>query len=113
MPKSSPDELSIGPTRRTVMIGSGLALLLPPAVAGAAPSKLGETPYFATKVKGGRLPAVAARVPLEPAVVSGTAGKPGGTLHMLMGSPHDTRQMVVSRPTPKTGGCSRSLCARG
>jgi peptide/nickel transport system substrate-binding protein len=88
---------ALGPhlTRRAVMIGSGLALLLPRAFADAAPIKLKETPYFATEVTSGRLPAVAARVPLEPAIVSGTAGKPGGTLHTLMASIHDTRQMVV------------------
>ncbi len=95
MSQSLPDETSVGPTRRTVMIGSGLALVLPPAVAAAAQTKLGERPYSAAAVNGGHLPPVAARVPQQPAIASGPVGKPGGTLHLLMGSIHDTRQMVV------------------
>lgn len=83
-------------SRRAMLMSPGFALLLRPSFAGAAQPGLAETAYFAAAVKSGRLPAVAQRVPLEPAVArSGSVGKPGGTLNMLMGSIHDTRQMVV------------------
>ncbi|HEV2302573.1 MAG TPA: ABC transporter substrate-binding protein [Stellaceae bacterium] len=64
----------------------------------AAPSRAGfkETPYLAAAVKKGKLPAVADRLPKDPAVARpGTIGKPGGTLHMLMATPKDTKMMVV------------------
>ncbi|HJU19408.1 MAG TPA: ABC transporter substrate-binding protein [Stellaceae bacterium] len=74
----------------------GVALLLFLALFGAAQARLVETPYFAAATASGRLPAIGERVPQQPAVArSGTPGVPGGTLHMLMASPHDTRMMVV------------------
>ncbi|HZU91173.1 MAG TPA: ABC transporter substrate-binding protein [Stellaceae bacterium] len=102
MPKPFPDEPPEPTTkgsrlsRRTVLMSPGLALLLRPIFAGAAKAKLAETAYFTAEVANGRLPAIGARVPLEPAIVrSGSVGRQGGTLHLLMGSTHDTRQMVV------------------
>lgn len=75
---------------------SAIAALLFLALCGMAQPRLVETPYFAAAVKSGRLPPVGERVPAQPAIVhSGTPGKPGGTLHMLMASTHDTRMMVV------------------
>jgi peptide/nickel transport system substrate-binding protein len=75
---------------------SAIAALLFLALCGMAQPKLVETPYFAAEVKSGQLPPVEERVPTQPAIVqSGTLGKPGGTLNMLMASTHDTRMMVV------------------
>ncbi len=75
---------------------AAIAVLLVLALSGMAPPRLIETPYFAAAVKSGRLPAVGERVPTTPAIVhSDTLGQPGGTLHLLMASQHDTRMMVV------------------
>jgi peptide/nickel transport system substrate-binding protein len=83
-------------SRRAAMVSPGLALLLGPALSEAGEITLKETPYFAADVAEGRLPAVVRRVPRQPAIVrSGTIGRPGGTLNMLMASIHDTRMMVV------------------
>ena len=63
-----------------------------------------EPPYLATQVASGQLPAVAHRLPLQPAVVefdgddgenSKRNGQYGGTLRMLMGKSKDIRMMMV------------------
>ncbi len=57
---------------------------------------LRETPFFEKEVTSGKLPKIEDRVPEEPAVAELEAiGTPGGELRMLMGSPKDTRMMVV------------------
>ena len=60
-----------------------------------------ETPYFVQQVKEGKLPPVTQRLPDAPeaATFSESAdevpGKPGGSIHLLMGSGRDTRMMTV------------------
>ena len=54
-----------------------------------------ETPNLAGDVTSGKLPAVADRVPSEPAISDKPAGRPGGELHILMSGAKDTRLMVV------------------
>ncbi len=59
-----------------------------------------ETPSLAAEVTAGALPPVAQRLPEDPRVVDlkamdRTVGKPGGVIHMLMGSPKDIRMMTV------------------
>jgi peptide/nickel transport system substrate-binding protein len=76
----------------------GIAALLLILLASTAPAaaELRETPLFAPLVAGGTLPAVAQRVPGTPAVAdTGSIGRPGGELRLLMASPKDTRLMVV------------------
>lgn len=78
------------------MLRAAIAAMLVFALSGMAPPRLVETPSLAAAVKSGRLPPVGARVPQEPAIIhSDTLGRPGGTLHLLMASAHDTRMMVV------------------
>ncbi|HJZ17473.1 MAG TPA: hypothetical protein VJ251_18875, partial [Stellaceae bacterium] len=70
------------------------ALLL--ATGGTSHAALQETPSLAAEVAQGALPPVTDRIPREPALAElETIGRPGGTLHMLMASPKDTRMMVV------------------
>ena len=70
------------------------ALLLATGSTGRA--ALQETPSLAAEVAQGALPPVTDRIPREPALAElETIGRPGGTLHMLMASPKDTRMMVV------------------
>lgn len=79
--------------RREFTIGMALGLVLPAASADAA---LVETPSLADKVASGALPPVSQRIPHEPSLAElEMLGYPGGTLHMLMASPKDTRLMVV------------------
>jgi peptide/nickel transport system substrate-binding protein len=75
----------------------GIGLLALVALLGPSrAAELKETPYFATAVAKGKLPPVAERVPRDPAVAQlATIGTPGGTLHMLMATPKDTKMMVV------------------
>ncbi len=59
-----------------------------------------ETPSLAAEVAAGTLPPVAERLPRSPRIVDLEAmgrevGKPGGSIHMLMGSPKDIRMMTV------------------
>lgn len=78
-------------TRRT--LGALLLSALLPVPARAA---LQETPFFAHRVKGGKLPPVAQRIPRAPSLAElETLGRPGGDLRMLMASAKDTRLMVV------------------
>ncbi|HVH76432.1 MAG TPA: ABC transporter substrate-binding protein [Stellaceae bacterium] len=75
-------------------LGLALAALL--ALAAPSRAEFKETPYFRAAVAQGRLPPVADRLPQQPAVAKAeTIGRPGGTLHMLMASPKDTKMMVV------------------
>jgi peptide/nickel transport system substrate-binding protein len=78
-------------TRRT--LGALLLSALLPAPARAA---LQETPFFGHRVKDGKLPPVAQRIPRAPSLAElETLGRPGGDLRMLMASAKDTRLMVV------------------
>jgi len=115
-------------TMRHAMLAILLALpamlalsLLPPMVTVSAATYI-EPPYFAARVAAGELPPLAARLPLQPAVVRFNAdgdggdadsnsdsdagngsgdgdarrpGKYGGTLRMLMGKSKDIRMMMV------------------
>ncbi|MDF1793478.1 MAG: ABC transporter substrate-binding protein [Thalassobaculaceae bacterium] len=59
-----------------------------------------EPPILAEQVKSGSLPEMAERIPIDPLVVDlkglgRELGTYGGTLHMVMGSAKDARQMVV------------------
>ncbi len=59
-----------------------------------------DSPYFAEQVAAGQLPAVAQRLPQQPAVVDFAAagkraGQHGGTLRLLMGKSKDIRMMMV------------------
>src|SRR5919109_1476743 len=84
-----------GPNRREG-IRVGLALGLTLATGSTARAAPQEAPFFKADVAGGKLPAVQARVPQEPAVAElESIGAPGGELRMLMGSAKDTRMMVV------------------
>jgi peptide/nickel transport system substrate-binding protein len=66
------------------------------SLAGPAVAAPQETPYFAKLVASGKLSPVEQRLPQDPAVADlPSLGKPGGTLHMLMASPKDTRMLVV------------------
>jgi peptide/nickel transport system substrate-binding protein len=82
---------------KPIAIALLLALAVPFAAAPAQAETppLVETPNLAGDVAGGKLPAVAARVPSEPAVSDKPAGRPGGELHILMSGAKDTRLMVV------------------
>jgi peptide/nickel transport system substrate-binding protein len=73
---------------------AALAVGLPGARAAAAVVR--ETPFFRAKVTAGQLPAVAARIPSEPAVAeTATIGRFGGELRMLMASPKDVKMVNV------------------
>ncbi len=58
-----------------------------------------ETPLFADQVRAGQLPAIGARLPKEPSVVTfpgkRTIGKPGGEMRTLIGRAKDVRLFVV------------------
>jgi peptide/nickel transport system substrate-binding protein len=71
------------------------ALLAAAPVAAADRPALVETPSLASAVASGTLPPVGERVPLEPKIVPGKPGRPGGDLTMLMAGSRDTRMMVV------------------
>jgi peptide/nickel transport system substrate-binding protein len=84
-----------GPDRREV-IRFGLSLGLTLATSGTARAAPQEAPFFGKDVASGKLPAVEARLPQEPAIAElSSIGTPGGELRMLMGSAKDTRMMVV------------------
>lgn len=55
-----------------------------------------DSPIFADRVAKGELPAVAARLPLEPRIVTvKEPGRHGGTMRVVFGRSKDTRIMVV------------------
>ncbi len=67
---------------------------------GSASAEYQETPYFEAKVKAGKLPPVAQRLPETPSVVDlkadgKTLGQPGGNLRILMARSKDVKLMVV------------------
>lgn len=83
--------------KRTIL---ALALCLSALPALAQPTGVSETPYFEADVRAKRLPAVADRLPDEPAIAefggTGTSeGRHGGELRLLMGRSQDVRMMVV------------------
>ncbi len=74
-----------------------LAVVTPPAVAGAAYI---ETPGLEADVAAGKLPPVAERLPASPRVVDLAAmgrelGRHGGSIRMLMGGQNDIRLMTL------------------
>jgi peptide/nickel transport system substrate-binding protein len=67
---------------------------------GDAAAQLVETAMLQADVDAGRLPPVSKRVPLTPLVTGFdetrfASGKPGGTLHMLIGRAQDVRMLFV------------------
>jgi peptide/nickel transport system substrate-binding protein len=79
-------------------------LLVPAALAGAAPLALAQArfidpPMFAEDIKAGKLPPAARRLPEAPLAAKpgpGQAtGQHGGSLNMLIGRSRDVRMMVV------------------
>lgn len=101
------DQPSAGRRRgglRSVAAGAALTVALAlgawggPAAAAAA--QLAEAPMLAERVAKGELPPVQERVPQPPMVVELDgpglqAGRPGGTLHTLIGRARDVRLLVV------------------
>jgi peptide/nickel transport system substrate-binding protein len=87
--------------RREFTTAIALGALLGPRLARAIPlPAMQETPALADKVKAGGLPAVAKRIPEQPAIVTHFAGsdgvgKPGGQVNILVGSARDTRLMTL------------------
>jgi peptide/nickel transport system substrate-binding protein len=80
--------------RRLLLIAAALVAVAVPA--RAERPRLIETPSLAADVARGALPAVDARVPLEPLIVSPEKlGRHGGELRILMAGAKDTRLMVV------------------
>ncbi|MBV8651882.1 MAG: ABC transporter substrate-binding protein [Alphaproteobacteria bacterium] len=81
------------------LIAVACLVLVAPLLALAGRAQAGETlvetPFFAQDVAAGKLPPVAERIPAEPAIVEGDAGKQGGDLHILMAGAKDTRIMVA------------------
>jgi peptide/nickel transport system substrate-binding protein len=80
--------------------GFVLSAVLILAAWSAQALELKETPMFAAAVKAGKLPPVARRVPETPRLYQPdgkryTLGRQGGSLHILMARPRDTRLMVV------------------
>jgi peptide/nickel transport system substrate-binding protein len=79
-----------------LLAGAALACL---ATAAGAQAKYLEPPALEAEVKGGKLPAVARRLPENPLVVKLPAGAQpgqyGGSLNMLIGRSRDVRMLVV------------------
>ena len=77
----------------------GCALYLGTPAGSLAKTAYTETPMFAAQVKAGELPAVGARLPVEPSVASFTGkrviGKQGGEMRTLIGRAKDVRLFVV------------------
>ena len=77
----------------------GCALYLGPSVTSAGVVGYVETPMFADRVKAGELPAVGARLPKQPSVVTFAGkraiGKQGGEMRTLIGRAKDVRLFVV------------------
>jgi peptide/nickel transport system substrate-binding protein len=81
---------------RTLLFLSILLLAAGPAIG----ADYQEPPFLAAAVAAGKLPAVTARLPQDPAVVAldgpgQSPGQYGGDMRMLMSQPRDTRLMVV------------------
>jgi len=79
---------------------AGLALLLAARPGAAEVPVYQEVPYFESQVKDGKLPAIAERLPKDPAVAAFQwpgqgPGNYGGELTMLMSSAKDTRYLVT------------------
>ncbi|WP_082359080.1 ABC transporter substrate-binding protein [Bosea sp. AAP35] len=93
------------PTRRdTLLLGSAaLASLGLPRLAPAAtarPTEWIDSPFFASQVAAGTLPAIAQRLPSSPRIVEVSGedrrpGRHGGTMRMLMGDQRDIRMMTL------------------
>ncbi len=72
-----------------------------PAMAGAAPPAVYQgSPYLAERVKAGKLPPVALRLPKQPSLAriaenGGEIGRFGGTWRMLIYRPKDVRMMKI------------------
>jgi peptide/nickel transport system substrate-binding protein len=85
-----------GALRRAVLV---LSLFIAPVLVLPGPAEAAEwreTPMLKAQVAAGTMPPVAARLPLAPEVAeTGSIGRPGGELRMLMASPKDTRIMVA------------------
>ncbi|MEQ8345747.1 MAG: ABC transporter substrate-binding protein [Sneathiellaceae bacterium] len=87
--------------RPFLLLGLATLLLAGPAhLTTAAGMTLKEAPMLADKVAKGELPPVQERVPRPPKVVDLEApglaiGRPGGTLHTLIGRSRDVRMLVV------------------
>ncbi|AVO38131.1 ABC transporter substrate-binding protein [Pukyongiella litopenaei] len=84
-------------TRRTLL--GALAALLPLPLIAAPPEPV-EGAFWAEEVRNEHLPPVSERLPATPLVVDlpakgRTTGTPGGTLHTMVTSDKDIRQMVV------------------
>ena len=82
------------------LAGLAVALLLLAGNGGAQAVPMTEPPRLADAVASGALPPVDQRIPAEPQIVevepeAGSAPQYGGTLHMLMGSAKETRQITV------------------
>jgi len=78
------------------VLACGLLAVLLLALPSPVRAALQETPDLAPLVASQKLPPVAARIPVEPALAEvETVGRPGGELRMLMASAKDTRLMVV------------------
>ena len=90
--------MNMRPFRLRFMLPALLTILAP--LAGEADYI--EPPYLAEQVASGALPAVAQRLPRQPAVVefgggddAKRSGQYGGTMRMLMGKSKDIRMMMV------------------
>jgi peptide/nickel transport system substrate-binding protein len=88
--------LNLVPSRLGLTLAAALILV----ATGAQALELKETPMYVAAVKAGTMPPVANRVPETPRVYRPdgkryTLGRQGGTLHILMARPRDTRLMVV------------------
>ena len=77
----------------------GCVFHLGPSASSAGAMDYVETPMFADRVKAGELPAVGARLPEQPSVVTfagkRTIGKQGGEMRTLIGRAKDVRLFVV------------------
>jgi peptide/nickel transport system substrate-binding protein len=96
MPGRCPGRWPGRPLARALWLGLALcgSWVAGPSSTVAA-GELVEPPFFADAVAAATLPPVTERAPVEPAVVAGEPGRPGGELRMLMAGPKDTRMMVV------------------
>ncbi len=93
MTAASPRRRSMAPVLAAAVIAAAL-------LAGGPAAAQVEPPLLAEAVAAGRLPEMAARIPVDPLVVDlkgqgRELGEYGGTLRMAMGRAKDARQMVV------------------
>ena len=81
------------------LLGCSLYIAMMVSAASALAMTYVETPIFVDKVKAGKLPPVAKRLPNEPAIVhlggNKTIGRQGGALRTLIGRAKDVRLFVV------------------